>query len=57
MDAAWTAASEIYAEISAQNPGFKATFDSMAAFRAEQYLWWQLAEFSFDGYMIRKLRG
>jgi hypothetical protein len=25
----------------------------MSAFRNDQYLWWQVAEYSFDGFMIR----
>ena len=25
----------------------------MIAFRTGQYLWWQVAEYTFDGYMIR----
>ena len=25
----------------------------MIAFRNDQYLWWQVAEFTYDGFMIR----
>ena len=25
----------------------------MAAFRAEQYLWWQVAEYTFESFMVR----
>jgi hypothetical protein len=25
----------------------------MMAFRGEQYLWWQVAEYGYDSYMIR----
>jgi len=25
----------------------------MLAFRNDQYLWWQVAEYSYDSYMIR----
>ena len=53
MDAAYTAASELYAELSAKNPLFKRTYDSMVAFRGEQYLWWQVGELSYDAYMAR----
>jgi TRAP-type mannitol/chloroaromatic compound transport system substrate-binding protein len=28
----------------------------MQAFRNEQYLWWQVAEYGFDTYMIRSRR-
>jgi hypothetical protein len=27
--------------------------ESMIAFRNDQYLWWQAAEYTFDSYMIR----
>jgi TRAP-type mannitol/chloroaromatic compound transport system substrate-binding protein len=27
--------------------------DAMLAFRNDQYLWWQVAEYSYDSYMIR----
>jgi TRAP-type mannitol/chloroaromatic compound transport system substrate-binding protein len=47
------AAQQIYAETSAKNADFKKLYDNMAAFRNDQYLWWQVAEYSFDGFMIR----
>ena len=57
VDAAYKAAQELYAEISAKNPLFKKGYDSMVAFRGEQYPWWQVGEYSYDGYMIRAIRG
>jgi TRAP-type mannitol/chloroaromatic compound transport system substrate-binding protein len=56
MDAAYKATNELWAEISAKNPEFKKYIDLMQAFRGDQYLWWQVAEFSFDSYMIRARR-
>jgi len=53
MDACFKAANEVYADYSAKNPDFKKIYDNIAAFRADQYLWWQVAEYSYDGYMIR----
>ena len=53
MDASFKAANEFYAEISATNADFKKVYDSVAAFRGDQYLWWQVAEFGFDSFMIR----
>ena len=53
MDASFKAATELYAEISAGNPQFKKVLDSTVAFRADEYLWWQVAEYSFDTFMIR----
>jgi TRAP-type mannitol/chloroaromatic compound transport system substrate-binding protein len=53
LDAAYKASNEVYAEISAQNADFKKVYDSMVAFRGEEYLWWQVAEYTYDTFMIR----
>ena len=53
LDAASKAANEVYAETSKTNPDFKKLYDAMAAFRNDQYLWWQVAEYAFDSYQIR----
>jgi TRAP-type mannitol/chloroaromatic compound transport system substrate-binding protein len=53
MEASLNAANEVYAETSAQNADFKKAYDSMAAFRGDAFLWWQVAEYSFDSFMIR----
>jgi TRAP-type mannitol/chloroaromatic compound transport system substrate-binding protein len=53
LDAAYKATNEVYAEISAQNADFKKLIDSLRAFRNEEYLWFQVAEYAFDTYMIR----
>src|SRR3712207_308232 len=53
LDAAYKATNEVYAEISAQNADFKKLIDSLRAFRNEEYLWFQVAEYAFDSYMIR----
>ena len=53
MDASYKAATELYAETTAANPDFKKVYDSMVAFRGDQYLWWQVAEYSFDTFQIR----
>ncbi|MGE3993075.1 TRAP transporter substrate-binding protein [Pseudorhodoplanes sp.] len=53
LDACYKAANEVYAEISASNPEFKKIYDNIAAFRSDQYLWWSVAEYSYDTYMIR----
>jgi TRAP-type mannitol/chloroaromatic compound transport system substrate-binding protein len=53
MDASYKAATELYAEISASNADFKKVHDSVVAFRNDQYLWWQVAEYGFDSFMIR----
>ena len=53
MDASFKAANEIYAEIAASNADFKKVYDALVAFRGDQYLWWQVAEYGFDSFMIR----
>ncbi|MBX6426423.1 MAG: TRAP transporter substrate-binding protein [Variibacter sp.] len=53
MEAAYKAALDVYAEIMAKNPDFKKVYEAMVAFRNDQYLWWQVAEYSYDTFMIR----
>jgi TRAP-type mannitol/chloroaromatic compound transport system substrate-binding protein len=53
MDACLKASNEVNVEISATNPDYKKVLDSMQAFRNDQYLWWQVAEYTYDGFMIR----
>lgn len=56
MEACFNAAKATYAEISAQNADFKKVHDSMMAFRADQYLWFQVAEYTFDTFMMQQQR-
>jgi TRAP-type mannitol/chloroaromatic compound transport system substrate-binding protein len=53
LDASYKAAQEVYDETTKANADFKKVYDSYMAFRNDQYLWWQVAEYSFDTYMIR----
>lgn len=53
MQAAYAAAHELYGEISATNADFKTLIDSIIAFRDQEYLWFQVAEYSYDSFMIR----
>jgi TRAP-type mannitol/chloroaromatic compound transport system substrate-binding protein len=53
MEACYKAANEVYSETSAANSEFKKVYDSLLPFRNDQYLWWQVAEYSFDTFMIR----
>jgi len=39
--------------VSAKNPDFKKIYDSVRAFRNEEYLWFQVAEYAYDTFMIR----
>ncbi len=56
MEACLKASNEVYAETSAKNADFKKIHDSYMAFRNDQYLWWQVAEYAFDGFQIRARR-
>ena len=53
LDACYNSALEVYKETTASNADFKKVYDNMVAFRGDQYLWWQVAEYTFDTYMIR----
>jgi TRAP-type mannitol/chloroaromatic compound transport system substrate-binding protein len=47
------AANETYRELAAANADFKKLHEHMTAFRRDQYLWWQVAEYTFDTHQIR----
>jgi TRAP-type mannitol/chloroaromatic compound transport system substrate-binding protein len=53
LEACLKATNELWAEISAKNADFKKSIDAMQAYRSDQYLWWQVAEYTFDSFMIR----
>ncbi|MCG6203064.1 TRAP transporter substrate-binding protein [Rhodopseudomonas sp. HC1] len=53
LDACLKATNELWGEISAKNPDFKKAIDAMQAYRSDQYLWWQVAEYTYDSFMIR----
>lgn len=53
MTKAFAAANELYAKLSAENPDFKKIYDNQVAFRNDANLWNQVAELTFDAFMIR----
>ncbi|HEX2135818.1 MAG TPA: TRAP transporter substrate-binding protein [Microvirga sp.] len=53
LEASFKVAHELYDEISARSPDFKKIYDSLRTFRGEEYLWFQIAEYSYDSFMIR----
>jgi len=57
MQASFKAAQEVYTETSATNAQFKKVFDNYMAFRGDQFLWWQVAEFNMDNFMVRAKAG
>jgi len=56
LEACYKTANDLYTQLSNDDPRFKKISDSYMAFRADQYLWWQVAEYSFDNFMIRERR-
>src|SRR5215203_670286 len=53
MEACLKASNEVNAETSATNAEFKKVLDAQNAFRGDAYLWWQVAEYGYDTFMIR----
>ncbi|RDJ22898.1 ABC transporter substrate-binding protein [Bosea caraganae] len=53
LEACLKASKEVYAETSAKNPDFKKIYEAMSAFRGDEYLWFQIAEYTFDNFLIR----
>jgi TRAP-type mannitol/chloroaromatic compound transport system substrate-binding protein len=53
LDACLKATNQLWGEISAKNADFKKTIEAMQAYRGDQYLWWQVAEYTNDTFMIR----
>lgn len=56
LEACYKAALEVYANISATNPDFKKIYEDQVAFKREGYLWMQLAEYTFDTFMMIQQR-
>jgi TRAP-type mannitol/chloroaromatic compound transport system substrate-binding protein len=53
MEACLKASNEVNAETAATNADYKKVLDSMQAFRNDEVLWWQVAEYTYDSFMIR----
>jgi TRAP-type mannitol/chloroaromatic compound transport system substrate-binding protein len=56
LDACFKASNEVFAEICAKNADFKKVYDATLAIRGEDYLWFQLAEHTYDTYMMIQQR-
>ncbi|MCC7046920.1 MAG: TRAP transporter substrate-binding protein [Alphaproteobacteria bacterium] len=56
MEACFAAANELYDETAAKNAKFKKVYDNWKPFRADQALWYQVADNTFDNFMIRQYR-
>jgi len=53
MEASYKVSLDIYAELSNTNPMFKKLYDSLVAYRGDSLVWFQVAELSFDSFMMR----
>jgi len=56
LDACFKASNEVFAEICAKNADFKKVYEATLAIRAEDYLWFQLAEHTYDTFMMIQQR-
>jgi TRAP-type mannitol/chloroaromatic compound transport system substrate-binding protein len=56
LDVCYRVAHQVYAEIAGKNEDFRKIWDSLKAFRLDQYLWLQLADSTYDNYMIVQQR-
>jgi TRAP-type mannitol/chloroaromatic compound transport system substrate-binding protein len=56
MDVCFRAAHDVYGEISGKNEDFRKIWEAVKAFRLDQYLWLQLADSTYDNYMIVQQR-
>jgi TRAP-type mannitol/chloroaromatic compound transport system substrate-binding protein len=57
MEACYKTAMDLHAEIAKDNASFKKVNDSMMDFTKNAYQWFQVAEYGYDTFMIRKARG
>ncbi|WP_374311590.1 TRAP transporter substrate-binding protein [Dongia sp.] len=56
MEACFNSAKAAYEEISATNAPFKKLYEAMSAIRADEYLWFQVSEHTFDTFMMNQQR-
>ncbi len=54
LEALWQATDEVYAQTARENAKFERMRDAYLAYRNDQYLWWQVAEYPYDNFVIRQ---
>ena len=54
LEAAYKATIDVFREIGDGNPRFRKQVDTFLAYRNEEYLWWQVGEYTFDNFLIRQ---
>jgi len=53
LETCYSAANEIYADLSRSNPHFAKMYSSLTSYRTDSLMWMQVAELSFDSFMMR----
>jgi TRAP-type mannitol/chloroaromatic compound transport system substrate-binding protein len=53
LEASYKASNDLYDELSGKNAEWKKVYEPYRAFRSEEYLWFQVAEYTYDNFMIR----
>jgi TRAP-type mannitol/chloroaromatic compound transport system substrate-binding protein len=56
LSACYDAAQQTCAEMSEKSADFKKVFESVKAFRNEEYLWFQVADGTYDNFMFAQQR-
>jgi TRAP-type mannitol/chloroaromatic compound transport system substrate-binding protein len=56
METCFKAAQETYADLAEKSPAFKKIYDHQQAFKKDSYLWAQVAEYSYDTFMMMQQR-
>ncbi|TNM66415.1 TRAP transporter substrate-binding protein [Aliirhizobium smilacinae] len=56
LEASYKASQEVYADLNGKNAAFKKIYDSQQAFKKDGYLWNQIAEYSYDTFMMTQQR-
>jgi TRAP-type mannitol/chloroaromatic compound transport system substrate-binding protein len=49
----WEQSRDLHGCPNQYNSEFKKMIDNMTSAHNNQYLWWQVAEYTYDGFMIR----
>jgi TRAP-type mannitol/chloroaromatic compound transport system substrate-binding protein len=53
LEACLKASKEVQDEDAAKNASYKKVIESIRSFRNDEYLWWQVAEYTYNSFMIR----
>ncbi len=56
LEASFKAAQEVYSDLMATNANFKKLYESQQALKRDAYMWMQVAEYSFDTFMMLQQR-